>query len=154
MEEICMNAGNFLESIFAGTGLDLKVTTTESASECLLDLSGADSYLLQSEGGELLQALQHLVSQAFGRMLPEGQRLVCDVEGFRATREAELRAMANLAAERVRTTGSPFVFGEMNSNERRIIHLSLADCEDLTTESVGEGSGRKLRVAPKIDLGR
>ena len=104
---------------------------------------------MQGEGGELLQAMQHLVNQAFGRMLPEGQRLVCDVEGFRATREAELRAMANLAAERVRSTGAPFVFGEMNSNERRIIHLTLAECEDLYTESVGDGSARKLRVARK-----
>ena len=150
MEEICSRARNFLEFVFADTGLELKVTTTQGAAECLLDLSGPDSHLLQAEGGELLHALQHLVSQAFGRMLPEGQRLVCDVEGFRASREAELRAMANLAAERVRATGAPFVFGEMNPNERRIIHLTLADCEDLTTESVGEGSGRKLRVAPKF----
>jgi len=58
----------------------------------------------------------------------------------------ELRAMANLAAERVRTTGAPFVFGEMNSNERRIIHLTLADCKDLATESAGEGPARKVRV--------
>jgi spoIIIJ-associated protein len=114
-----------------------------------LDLSGPDSGLLQAEGGELLQALQQLLNQAFGRMLPEGQRLVCDVEGFRASREAELRAMANLAADRVRATGVAFVFGEMNSNERRIIHLTLAECEDLYTESVGDGSARKLRVALK-----
>ncbi len=121
----------------------------ESPTECLLDLSGADTELLQAEGGELLQALQHLITQAHGRKLAEGQRLFCDVEGFRATREAELRAMANLAAERVRTTGAPFVFGEMNSNERRIIHLTLAECEDLFTESVGDGAARKLRVVKK-----
>jgi predicted RNA-binding protein Jag len=95
-----------------------------------MDISGADSELLQAEGGELLLALQHLLNQAFGRTAPEGQRIVCDVEGFRATREAELRAMANLAAARV-------------------IHLTLADCEDLFTESVGEGYARKLRVALK-----
>ncbi|MEP6819506.1 MAG: R3H domain-containing nucleic acid-binding protein, partial [bacterium] len=108
---------------------------------------GPDSELLQAEGGELLQSVQHLVNQAFGRALPAGQRLVCDVEGFRATREAELRAMANLAAERVRATGAPFVFGEMNSSERRIIHLTIAGCEDLYTESVDDGPSRKLRVA-------
>jgi spoIIIJ-associated protein len=146
MQEICTNAGNFLRTLFQGTGLSLEVTLKEAPTECLLDLSGPDAELLQAEGGELLQALQHLVNQAFGRMLPDGQRLVCDVEGFRATREAELRAMATLAADRVRTTGAPFVFGEMNSNERRIIHLTLADCEDLYTESTGEGSARKLRV--------
>ncbi len=149
MQEICTNAGNFLQSLFKSAGLKLEVTVKESTSECLLDLSGQDSELLQAEGGELLQALQHLVNQAFGRMLPEGQRLICDVQGFRAAREAELRAMAHLAAERVRTTRLPFVFGEMNSNERRIIHLALAKFEDLATESVGEGSARKVRVLLK-----
>lgn len=149
MQEICSTAAAFLQSIFDGAGLDLKVTVKESAAECLLDLSGPDAGLLQAEGAELLQALQHLVTQAFGRSLPDGQRIVCDVEGFRATREAELRAMANLAAERVRSSGTPFVFGEMNSNERRIIHLTLADVEDLLTESVGEGSARKLKVSLK-----
>ncbi len=149
MQETCSNASNFLQSLFDGTGLDLKVTIKESPTECLLDLSGPDAGLLQAEGAELLQAMQHLVTQAFGRMLPDGQRIVCDVEGFRATREAELRAMANLAAERVRSSGAPFVFGEMNSSERRIIHLTLAEVDDLLTESVGEGSARKLKVSPK-----
>ena len=149
MNDTCSKAGSFLESIFQSTGLKIKVKVSEKPAECLLDLSGPDAELLQVEGGELLQALQHLLNQAFGRTLPEGQRLVCDVEGFRATREAELRAMANLAAERVRSSGVPFVFGEMTSNERRIIHLTLADCEDLYTESVGDGAARKLRVARK-----
>jgi spoIIIJ-associated protein len=149
MEEACAKAGTFLESLFQGSGLNITVAVTETPTECLMDLSGADAELLQVESGELLLAVQHLVNQAFGRNLPAGQRLVCDVEGFRATREAELRAMANLAAERVRSTGAPFLFGEMNSNERRIIHLTLADCEDLYTESVSDGPARKLRVALK-----
>jgi len=149
MENACTNAGDFLRSLLEATELNLDVTVRESPTECLLDLSGADTELLQAEGGELLQALQHLITQAHGRKLAEGQRLFCDVEGFRATREAELRAMANLAADRVRTTGTPFVFGEMNSNERRIIHLTLAESEDLYTESVGDGAARKLRVVKK-----
>jgi len=150
MEEACANAGTFLEALFQGTGLNISVTVTETPAECLLDLSGGDAGLLQVEGGELLQSVQHLVNQAFGRTLPAGQRLVCDVEGFRATREAELRAMANLAAERVRSSGAPFIFGEMNSNERRIIHLTLAECEDLYTESIDDGPARKLRVALRL----
>jgi spoIIIJ-associated protein len=62
-------------------------------------------------------------------------------------REVELRAMANHAAERVRSTGVPFTFGAMNGNERRVIHLALADIEDLHTESVGEGNARRLKVS-------
>jgi spoIIIJ-associated protein len=149
MQEPCVKASAFLESLFAGTGLNIAVALTETPAECLLDLSGPDAELLQVEGGELLQAVQHLLNQAFGKTLPEGQRLVCDVEGFRASREAELRKMASLAAERVRSTGVPFVFGELNGSERRVIHLTLAESEDLYTESVGEGAARKLRVALK-----
>ena len=149
MEDNCSNATRFLESLIESAGLQLRVATHESPTECLIDLSGPDSELLQAEGGELLLALQHLLNQAFGRTAPDGQRIVCDVEGFRATREAELRAMANLAAARVRESHVPFVFGEMNSSERRVIHLTLAESDDLYTESVGEGSARKLKVALK-----
>ncbi len=149
MEENCKKASEFLESLFKSAGLNLRVAAHESPTECLMDFSGPDAELLQAESGEFLLALQHLLNQAFGRTSPEGQRIVCDVEGFRATREAELRAMANLAAERVRESRVPFVFGEMNASERRVIHLAIADCEDLYTESVGEGSARKLRIALK-----
>jgi spoIIIJ-associated protein len=147
MSETCEKAATFLQSVFESADLRLKVSVKGGDEECLLDVDGPDAELLQTEGGELLEALQHLLGQIFGRALPAGQRLVCDVHGFRATREAELRAMAQHAAERVRATGSDFMFGPMNANERRIIHLTLANSEDLQTESVGEGSERKLRVA-------
>ncbi|HKZ77277.1 MAG TPA: R3H domain-containing nucleic acid-binding protein [Pyrinomonadaceae bacterium] len=149
MNEACKDAANFLQSLFDGAGLSLSVAVNEDPGQCVLDLDGPDAGLLQAEGGELLEALQHLVNQARGRMLPKGQRLVCDVHSFRATREAELRAMANHAADRVRSTGVDFIFGPMTANERRIIHLTLADITDLYTESVGEGADRKLRVGLK-----
>jgi spoIIIJ-associated protein len=72
------------------------------------------------------------------------------VQNFRATREAELRAMARHAAERVRNTRTAFTFGPMNSNERRIIHTSLAEETDLHTESIGEGNARRLKVTLKV----
>jgi len=149
MSEATAGASEFLESIFEGSKLRLKASVTETPQECIFDIDGPDADLLQAEGGELLEALQHILNQAFGRMLPEGQRLQCDVHSFRATREAELRAMAHHAAERVRSTGTDFVFAPMPANERRILHLTLADAEDLLTESVGEGLGRKLRVSLK-----
>jgi spoIIIJ-associated protein len=149
MHETCEQAGNFLQAIFKGSGLALRVSVQETVNQCVLDIDGPDADLLQAEGGELLDALQHLVNQAFGRRLPSGQRLVCDVHSFRATREAELRAMAQHAAQRVRSTGVAFMFGPMSANERRIIHLTLAECGDLHTESIGEGAERKLRVGLK-----
>jgi len=149
MEDVWQQAATFLEDIFARTDLKLRVAVKRRSTGPVLDIEGADSELLQSQTGELLEAVQHLINQIFGRQLPAGERLVCDVEGFRATREAELQAMANLAAKRVRDSGVSFTFQPMNANERRIIHLTLADQEDLYTESIGEGSERKLKVGLK-----
>lgn len=142
-------ATDLLTSVFEQTGLDLRVELRESTNGPVLDFDGSDADLLQAEGGELLDALQHLLNQAFGRNLDERQRFLLDVKGFRATREAELRAMAQHAASRVRDTGLAFTFGPMNAGERRVIHVALADNPDLQTESVGEGAERKVRVTLK-----
>jgi spoIIIJ-associated protein len=149
MSEATQQAAEFLENIFEQTGLQLRVKVKQSVSGEILDLEGHDAELLQAQTGELLEALQHLINQVFGRSLAGGERLVCDVHGFRATREAELQAMANLAASRVRQSGVAFTFEPMSANERRIIHLTLADSPDLVTESIGEGHDRKLRISPK-----
>jgi spoIIIJ-associated protein len=152
MNEVCTQAQEFLNTIFNGAGFDLRANVEEAETGCLLNIDGEDSSFLLNEGGELLEALQHLANQAFGRMLTKGERIVCDAQDFRSTREAELRAMARHAAERVRATTVSFTFGPMNSNERRVIHLMLAEEDDLHTESIGEGTARRLKVSLKTSL--
>ena len=149
MTEVAQKASEFLEDVFEMTGLQLQVAVKQGIAGEVLDIEGRDAELFQAQTGELLEALQHIINQVYGRSLTGGARLVCDVHGFRATREAELQAMANLAANRVRQTGIAFTFEPMSANERRIIHLTLADSTDLFTESIGEGSDRKLRIARK-----
>ncbi|MGH9882619.1 MAG: hypothetical protein ACRD6N_14380, partial [Pyrinomonadaceae bacterium] len=61
MHETCEQASAFLQSVFDGTELNLRVSVKDSAEECVLDVDGPDADLLQSEGGELLEAMQHLV---------------------------------------------------------------------------------------------
>jgi spoIIIJ-associated protein len=149
MNEACLQSQEFLNNLFDGAGFELRASLRETTDGCLLNIEGADASFLLSEGGELLEALQHLLNQAFMRTLPKGERIICDVEDFRATRESELRAMARHAAERVRASGGVFTFGPMNSNERRVIHLMLAGEDDLFTESIGEGADRRLKVSLK-----
>lgn len=149
MQETCTKAEELANAIFRGAHLDLHASVAESEEGCLLAIDGADNGLLLNQGGELLDAVQQILNQALGRDLPRGQRIICDADNYRAAREAELRAMAQHAARQVRTTSSAFVFGPMESNERRVIHLTLAEEADLHTESIGEGNARRLRVSPK-----
>jgi spoIIIJ-associated protein len=150
MQETCTKAQELANAIFRGAHLDLQATAAEFEQGCLLSIDGADNGLLLNQGGELLDALQQILNQAFGRDLPKGQRIVCDADNYRAARDAELKAMAQHAARQVRTTSSAFVFGPMDANERRVIHLTLAEEADLHTESIGDGNARRLRVSPKL----
>ena len=149
MNPICESAKEFLSGLIVDLGFDLSVSSEWTDEGCLLNLSGEDSHFALAENGELLDAFETLLFQAFGRELDREHRFVVDAEGFRQTRKAELHAMARFAADQVRKNGRPFTFGVLNSTERRIIHMSLQKEEDLFTESVGDGRDRRLQVRLK-----
>jgi spoIIIJ-associated protein len=149
MNETCDSAEKFLAEVVTGMGLSLEVSSEWTDEGCLLNLIGEDSHLALAENGELLDAFEVLLFQVMGRDLDRQHRFVVDADGFRQTRKAELHAMAKFAAGHVRKNGIPFTFGVLNSTERRIIHMSLQQEEDLTTESVGDGRDRRLQVKLK-----
>lgn len=149
INEVCQNSKQFLSEILLDLQFDLKVTSEVINEGCLLNLEGNDSSLLLNESGELLDAFEVLLFQIFGRDIDRNERIICDAEGFRQTRRSELQAMARFAAQNVRKSGKPFKFGKLNSTERRLIHLTLANESDLITESVGEGRDRQLQIKLK-----
>lgn len=150
MNEICENAENFLTEIIEDFGFDLETSAEWSDDEgCLINLSGDDVSYALAENGEMLDAFETLLFQLYGRGLDREHRIICDAEGFRQTRKSELTMMAKFAAKNVREKGNPFIFGVLNSTERRMIHLSLQDETDLITESVGVGNDRRLQVRLK-----
>ena len=52
-------------------------------------------------------------------------------------------------AEQVKSRGEPSTLRPMSAYERRIIHLTLADHPDVSTESIGQGESRRVVVTPK-----
>jgi len=146
MKQICEKANEFLSGLVTDMRFDLTVTSAITEEGCWLNLIGEDAHYALAENGELLDAFEVVLFQAFGRELDREHRFVVDADGFRQTRKAELHAMARFAADQVRKSGRPFTFGVLNSTERRIIHMSLQKEEDLFTESVGDGRDRRLQV--------
>ncbi len=149
IEDVCSEAQEFLTTLVGQMGLDLSVTPKITSEGCLLDLSGEDSGYALSENAELLDAFETILFQIFGRQIDREQRIICDAEGFRQARKAELYAMARFAGNQVRKNGTPFTFGVLNSTERRVIHTALQADEDLESESVGAGRDRRLQVRLK-----
>jgi len=149
MNEVCQKAQEFLTAVLTDLRFDLRVSSKWTDEGCLLNLSGQDVSFLLNENGEMLDAIETLLFQIYGRELDREHRFVCDADGFRQTRRAELQAMARFAANNVRKSDKPFTFGVLNSTERRVIHLTLQAEADLVTESVGDGRDRRLQVRLK-----
>jgi len=149
MNEICQKAQKFLAGVVSDLRFDLTVSAEWNDEGCLLNLKGQDTHFLLAENAEMLDSFETLLFQMFGRELEREHRIVCDADGFRQTRKAELHAMARFAAQNVRKNEMPFTFGALNSTERRIIHLILQKETDLLTESIGVGKDRRLQVRIK-----
>lgn len=115
----------------------------------VIDISGDDSGLLIGRRGQSLQSLQFIVNLIVRKEFGESVRVVLDVERYRQRREESLRDMATKVAERVTQTGRGITLEPMSAADRRIVHLSLADREDVSTESVGFGEERKVSIFPK-----
>lgn len=72
-------------------------------------------------------------------------------EGRSDMTEEDLRALALDKAKEVKKWGESVTLGEMNAHDRRIIHVTLQDDEELTTRSEGEGSMKKVVISLKKD---
>lgn len=97
--------------------------------------------------GENLQALQMLLSgiKAKGE---GGIRLYIDVDGYKANRNQAIIELANKTADQAVKIERNIHLDPMNAYERRIIHTTLQERDDVTTESTGEGEKRHVVVKP------
>lgn len=69
-------------------------------------------------------------------------------DGERTTKD-QLEQQALDAAKEVKRWGEPVTLPEMNAHDRRIIHVTLKDDPELTTESMGEGAMKKVVISLK-----
>ena len=118
------------------------------APEYVVDFTGPDADLLLEKNAALLHALEHVVLKAVRLEEDQLRKIAFDCHDYRRMRIEELRLMAQVAAERVIESGSPFTLNPMSPHERRIIHLALKDRTDVHTQSEGKGPERKVVIFP------
>ena len=117
-------------------------------ADLAVTFSGADQELLLEKEAELLLALEH-IAHRWLRLDPRlHDRVRFDCGDYRATRLADLKLSARVAAQRVRETGQPFQFNPMSPRERRIVHLELNGAPGVRTASEGSGDRRQLVIYP------
>jgi spoIIIJ-associated protein len=141
-----------LRAILAHMGLGDTLIEVRGRDPLTLNVrsaSGDDLSLLIGRRGDTLSSLQLLVALIVAKQSGQRERVVVDVEEYRERREDNLRSLAQRVAQQVRRSQTAVTLEAMPPNERRIIHMALAEDEDLTTESTGEGDQRRVVIALK-----
>ncbi|MEK7507636.1 MAG: R3H domain-containing nucleic acid-binding protein [Patescibacteria group bacterium] len=94
----------------------------------------------------LVDSINHLL-----RMMAKKQNqpaIFFDVNNYRQERESLIAELARAAAKKVLQTREHIQLPAMNSYERRLVHVELAIHPEVTTESIGTGSGRYVVIKP------
>ena len=111
-----------------------------------LNVRAPDAADLIGRRGETLRAIQFIVGIMVNKALDTHVRITIDIDGYRARREVLLRDLGLRFASRVIATGAPVQLEAMPPNERRIVHMVLAEHPDVATESTGEGDNRRIVI--------
>lgn len=139
-----------LEDILDLMGLDTAdVEEDEVDGQVYLNIVGPDLGILIGKHGQTLEALQFVVNLIVNHHAEERTRVTVDVGGYRQRRERTLRDLASRMARRVADEQNPVSLEPMMANERRIIHMALAENPNVETYSQGEEPMRKVIIAPR-----
>lgn len=99
------------------------------------------------KNGQSLQALEIVLRNMF-RNESEIKNISVDVNDYKRSKASQLLNVALEAVSKVRSTQKALALEPMSSYERRIVHMELASHPDIVTESIGEGSKRRIVIKP------
>jgi spoIIIJ-associated protein len=114
-----------------------------------LNIDGDDLGVLIGRRGQTLASLQYVVRLIVAEKLKMWVPINVDVAGYKKRRYESLQSLALRLAEQVQRNRRLIMLEPMPADERRIIHLALADNPDITTQSMGEGEMRKVAILLK-----
>jgi spoIIIJ-associated protein len=126
-----------------------KVEVLSDELPLALDIKGDDLGILIGRRGQTLASLEYITKLVVVGRLKAWLPLTVDVEGYKKRRHDSLQRLALYLAEQVKSRRRAITMEPMPANERRIVHLTLADDPDVTTQSIGEGDNRKVVILLK-----
>lgn len=143
-------AVSYLKIVLEKLGCEgVNLTVAEISGGSQITLSGESLGIVIGHRGETLDALQYLVSLAANAGAGGYYRIVLNTGDFRQKREQTLIALAKRMSDQAIKSGKCRTLEPMNPYERRIIHTTVQGIDGVISTSFGEGSGRRVVIAPE-----
>jgi spoIIIJ-associated protein len=148
--ETAQIAKDALEQILRTIDIDGDVWVAEGTEQAVsLNIEGDDLGILIGRRGQTLASLQYIIRLIVAEKVKCWVPINIDVAGYKKRRYDSLRNLAERLAEQVKENGRSISLEPMPADERRIIHMTLAENPDIFTQSTGEGDIRKVVIQLK-----
>ena len=138
-----------LDTLLELLGITGKVEILSDEIPLDLNIQGDDLGILIGRRGQTLASLEYITKLMVVGRLKAWIPLTLDVAGYKKRRRDSLQRLALYLAEQVKSRRRAITMEPMPADERRIVHLTLADNPDVTTQSMGEGENRKVVILLK-----
>ena len=133
-------AEKFLAELMTVFPLELTYQVKKRADIIFVIFDGPDKTTLLRNDGSLLLALQHVLNKV------SPIKVQVDCEFYRKRKEKKLKDYAQRVARQVSDTGREEILDLMNPYERRIIHIVANETPGVTSESIGDGFLKKVKI--------
>lgn len=132
--------------------MDFKVSVeqgVDDADNIVLNISTDEPGRVIGDKGETLYSLQYLLNKIIYSKNTESPKVIVDVDSYRSKRKEKLIVMAQETAQSVKKSGKTSSLPPLNSYERKVIHESLHDDDEVVTQSQGEGYYKRVLISLK-----
>jgi spoIIIJ-associated protein len=130
----------FLNKLMTVFPLELTFQIKKRPDIIFVVFDGADKTMLLRNDGSLLLAIQHVLNKI------SPIKVQADCEFYRKRKEKKLKEYGQRVARQVSDSGREEILDLMNPYERRIIHIVANETPGVTSESIGDGFLKKVKI--------
>jgi spoIIIJ-associated protein len=146
LDVVAATAEEFVAGLLQAAELEAQVVGSVADDSALVEVTGESMGVLIGRRGQTLDAVQELTRTAVQHRLKARVRVLVDIEGYRARRQASLAEYATAMAERAKARGTEIELEPMTAYERKIVHTAVAEVPGTSSYSEGEEPQRKVII--------
>ena len=147
--ELADTSRRLTEELLRAMGFEATVTVAAEGNraDVTAEIATNDD-LLTGQKGEVRQALQHLLNRFLNRGEGSRYHLQLEINDSWRRRELELETLARSLADQAVSQNAEAVTDYLNSQERRIVHVTLKEDSRVKTFALGTGMVKRVAIAP------
>ncbi|MBL68809.1 MAG: single-stranded DNA-binding protein [Verrucomicrobiales bacterium] len=136
-----------LQEMLNRLGFEATIEENETEKGTVLNIETDDPGRLIGRRGRTLSDLQYLTNRINFQNNKEAPKVSVDVGNYRNETSSDMASKALEAAEKARRWGDIVELPPMNAYDRRVVHQTLKEAGDISTESIEvDGTNHKAII--------